>query len=103
MSVFDQPDLLEREGQSSSPEIVGAVVSALMERALERWQAGDVESARALWTKVIAKPDAPTPQRCDALFNRAVALGQSGEPDLEIADYTAVIDTADASPDQRAT
>ncbi len=41
-------------------------------------------------------------KRRAALVNRGVILGQRGDMERELADYTAVVDMADAPPEQKA-
>ena len=47
-------------------------------------------------------PDAPADQRAMALGNRGVTYGQQGHVELEIADYTAVVEMPDAPAELRA-
>jgi tetratricopeptide (TPR) repeat protein len=61
-----------------------------------------MSKAIADYSAVINMPDVSAEQRAQALVNRGVQWGESGDTSKEIADYSAVVDIPDAPSEQKA-
>ena len=75
--------------------------SALLAEARLGAVQGDLSRVLEKCTSVI-ESDAPAEQRAMALYNRGITHGEQGNKELELADYTAVIEMSDAPAEQRA-
>jgi tetratricopeptide (TPR) repeat protein len=105
--VFENPEQVQAGGQrevTADDQRVydEAVTAKLMDEALARADAGDLEQAIQLWTKVSDDERAPSAARAQALFNRGFSRGRQHRLDQEIADYTAAIAMPDAPAQWRA-
>jgi tetratricopeptide (TPR) repeat protein len=104
--VFEKPEQVQaggpREVTAGDQRVYDEAVTAkLMAEALEKAQAGVLDQAIQLWTKISKDERLPAPIRARALFNQGVTHELQGNADQAIADYTAVIAMPDA-PAERA-
>jgi tetratricopeptide (TPR) repeat protein len=106
--VFENPEQVQPGGQSQITADAQrvydeAVTAKMLDEALEKARAGDLDGAIQLWTNVgDDMPDASAELRAQALVNRGVAHRRQGRLDQAIGDYTAVLVMVDSPIEVRA-
>ena len=95
INVYDE--IVERFGDSDTPELQVQVAVALVSKGVMRGQLGEVDAAIALCDEVVERfGDSDTPelqvQVAMALVNKGVARGQLGGTDVAIAIYDEVVE-----------
>src|SRR5579863_1185794 len=94
--VFENPEQVQ-------PVNDAAVTAKTMDDAFGKAEAGDLDQAIALWTKVGEDQRMPEADRAQALLNRGVAHDKRGRRGQAIADYTRVTELHNAPADEKAT
>ena len=95
INVYDE--IVERFGDSDTPELQVQVAVALVSKGVMRGQLGEADAAIAFYDEVVERfGDSDTPelqvQVANALVNKSVARGQLGEADAAIAFYDEVVE-----------
>ena len=93
-NIYDE--VVERFGDSDTPELQVLVAVALVSKGVRRGQLGETDAEIALYDEVVERfGDSDTPELqvpvAMALFNKGVRRGQLGETDAAIALYDEVV------------